>query len=201
MSNWTQLKAAIASVVKLNGNNEITGQLLQDTLFAMVSDLGANATLKGLATPSTAPSAEDGSVFYVATTAGSYTNFGLVIAYNGIYVLLNPSGSWQLIPLLVLNKLVANIFALNTGLAVPATLLKGEFAWNKRKWYTKYIFTMVSDGWHFLKFLNIMAYITAIVIQTTNDIRLIITILVCVFVAYTIVGLSFEYGYKFLWRK
>jgi len=80
-------------------------------------------------------------------------------------------------------------------------LTKGEFAWNKRKWYTKYIFTMVSDGWHFLKFLNIMAYITAIVIQTTNDIRLIITILVCVFVAYTIVGLSFEYGYKFLWRR
>ena len=80
-------------------------------------------------------------------------------------------------------------------------LTKGEFAWNKRPWYTKYIFTMVSDGWHFLKFLNIMAYITAIVIQTTNDIRLIITILVCVFVAYTIVGLSFEYGYKFLWRK
>jgi len=130
MSNWTQLKAVIASVIKANGNNEITGQLMQDTLFAMVSDLGQNATLKGLATPSTAPSLEDGPVFYVATSAGAYTSFGLTVSYDGVYILLNTTGTWQLIPLLVLNRLVANVYALNTGLPSPATLLEGEFAWN-----------------------------------------------------------------------
>ena len=32
MANWATLKAAIAGIIKTNGNQEITGQLLQNVL-------------------------------------------------------------------------------------------------------------------------------------------------------------------------
>ena len=37
MANWSTLKAAIASIIKTNGNKEITGQLLQNVLNNIVS--------------------------------------------------------------------------------------------------------------------------------------------------------------------
>ena len=41
MGNYEQLKAAIAAVIKQNGNNEITGDLLQNTLTTIVSNVGS----------------------------------------------------------------------------------------------------------------------------------------------------------------
>lgn len=75
---------------------------------------------------------------------------------------------------------------------------RGRFAWDKRKWYTKYIFTMVSDGWHFLKFINIISYVFAIVVLVNLTILI---LLIQVLIYYTLIGLMFELGYKFLWRK
>ncbi len=78
-------------------------------------------------------------------------------------------------------------------------LIKGRFAWNERPWYTKFIFTMVSDGWHLLKFLNIISYIVAIFlfsIEITN----IPFLLIAIVAGYTVVGSAFEIGYNYLWR-
>ena len=66
MANWSILKNAIASVIKTNGNQKITGQILQNTLNSIVNAVGENATFAGVATPSTNPGTPDGPVFYIA---------------------------------------------------------------------------------------------------------------------------------------
>lgn len=75
MANWAILKAAIADVVKTNGNQEITGQALQNVLNSIVNNLGENATFAGVAQPNTNPGTFDGPVFFIATKKGTYVNF------------------------------------------------------------------------------------------------------------------------------
>lgn len=94
MANWSDLKAAVAQVIKTNGNNEITGQILQNVLNNIISNVGENATLAGIATPTTNPGAPDGNVFYFATQAGTYTNFGSVELNNGLNILHWNGTSW-----------------------------------------------------------------------------------------------------------
>lgn len=96
MANWSTLKAAIASVIKTNGNQEITGATLQSTLNSIVNAVGENATFAGIATPATNPGAPDGPVFYFASAAGTYSNFGGVVLNNqGLVVLYNLTGTWN----------------------------------------------------------------------------------------------------------
>ena len=40
MADFTALKTAIQNAIKQNGNEEITGNILQDVLLAIVSTLG-----------------------------------------------------------------------------------------------------------------------------------------------------------------
>lgn len=96
MANYATLKAAIQNVVKTNGNNEITGALLQQTLFAMVNSLGANYNYVGIAEPSTNPGTPDQNVFYIATTAGTYTNFGGLSVASGTIAILKYNGQWAM---------------------------------------------------------------------------------------------------------
>ena len=70
MANYSNLKAAIADVIKTNGTKAITGQVLQDTLNSIVSVIGANYQFAGVATPSTNPGTPDQNVFYFATETG-----------------------------------------------------------------------------------------------------------------------------------
>ena len=75
MANWIKLKKAIADVIKTNGNQEITGAIMQQTLMSIVDNVGGNAQFGGVAVPSTVPAETDGSVFYLASTQGTYPNF------------------------------------------------------------------------------------------------------------------------------
>lgn len=72
---YNVLKQSIAAVVKANGNEEITGDLLQQVLIAMVDVLGAGYQFAGLAVPTTNPGTPDAKMFYIATQAGTYSNF------------------------------------------------------------------------------------------------------------------------------
>ena len=94
MANFATLKAAIAAAIKQNGNNEITGNLLQQQLLAMVNSLGANYQFSGVATPSTDPGTPDQNVFYVASTAGTYSNFGGIVLNDGEIAILCYNGNW-----------------------------------------------------------------------------------------------------------
>lgn len=95
MANWSTLKAAIANIIKTNGNQEITGQLLQNVLNNIVSSVGENSTFAGIATPATNPGVPDGPVFYIATTVGDYANFDGVSVADGEAVILQwNGGAW-----------------------------------------------------------------------------------------------------------
>ena len=86
MGGYTELKAAIAAVIKTNGNNEITGAILQNVLNTIVSTVGANRAFAGIADAKTDPGTPDGNVFYVAYTVGNYVSF----VSGSTYITVNP---------------------------------------------------------------------------------------------------------------
>ena len=95
MANWSELKAAVAKVIKTNGNQEITGAVLQNVLNNIISNVGGNASFAGVATLSTNPGTPDGPVFYLAPYNGAYSNFGIEIHDAGLYIILNTTaGTW-----------------------------------------------------------------------------------------------------------
>ena len=100
MGNYTELKAAIAAVIKANGNNEITGAIMQNVLKTIVSTVGANRTFVGIANADTNPGLPDGNVFYIAYTAGNYVNFqskagNLTVNPGELAILYNGTTNWS----------------------------------------------------------------------------------------------------------
>lgn len=96
MANWDNLKSAIEQVIKQNGNQEITGEILQNTLKSIVNNVGKYATFAGIATPETNPGTPDGPVFYLAATAGTYVNFGNIELTDKVFIIFNTTkGVWS----------------------------------------------------------------------------------------------------------
>lgn len=96
MANYTNLKNAIAQVIKTNGNEEITGNVMQTTLRTIVDSVGAYRTFGGIVQPSTSVSTIDQNTFFMAYSPGEYTNFGGIV-FNGVGILLlyNTPTGWQ----------------------------------------------------------------------------------------------------------
>ena len=94
---YSQLKSAITSVIKENGNEEITGQLMQDALIAIINTLGLGFQFMGKATPATDPGTPDARVFYIAFESGLYSNFGGVTLDGKSLVLFLFSDNWSTI--------------------------------------------------------------------------------------------------------
>lgn len=99
MGNYEQLKQAIANVIKTNGNQEITGAIMQNVLNTIVSTVGANRTFVGIANKNTNPGTPDGNVFYIAYTAGNYVNFqygtaNLTVNPGELAILYNENTNW-----------------------------------------------------------------------------------------------------------
>lgn len=95
MANYATLKAAIQAAIYENGNNEITGTALQQSLLSMISSLGDGYQFMGVATPSTNPGTPDANVFYLASTTGTYTNFGGLVLDDGEIAILKYNGAWS----------------------------------------------------------------------------------------------------------
>lgn len=104
MANYATLKAAIQNVIKTNGNNEITGALLQQSLLSMINSLGANYQFAGIAKPSTNPGTPDQNVFYIASDAGQYVNFTGTTLGDGDVCIFAYSGSWVAMSTNIANK-------------------------------------------------------------------------------------------------
>ena len=86
MANYVNLRNAIRNVIKANGNNEITGQILQEQLLSMITELGAGYQYMGIARPSTNPGQPDSRVFYIAYAHGNYPYFNQ-ISVDGLCIL------------------------------------------------------------------------------------------------------------------
>lgn len=95
MGNYEQLKQAISDVIKTNGNQEITGAILQNALLSIISTVGSNATFAGVAVPTTNPGTPDANVFYLASQNGTYLNFGGVTLNNEVIIFSNENGTWK----------------------------------------------------------------------------------------------------------
>lgn len=94
MGNYEQLKQAVSDVIKTNGNQEITGAILQNALLSIISTIGTNATFAGIATPETNPGTPDQNVFYLASEPGVYANFGGVELLDQVLIFTNKNGNW-----------------------------------------------------------------------------------------------------------
>ena len=145
MANWEILKAAVAKVIKTNGNQEITGQVLQSTLNNIISVLGENRTFVGIANTATAPGNPDGKVFYITNTAGTYPNFaGLTVNPGELAILINSEGTWVKLALQVpttaqINSLSAKVTNLSSqvnnntaaiGIIKDKVIYKDKDAWS-----------------------------------------------------------------------
>lgn len=92
--NYANLISSIQDVIKQNGNEEITGPILQDVLVAMVNILGAGYQFTGIVQPDDVAPTSDYKQFKIGG-AGTYTNFSAVVpdGYIGIFLYSN---SWEL---------------------------------------------------------------------------------------------------------
>ena len=95
MGNYQNLKSSIAQVVRNNGNNKITGDILGYILALMVDSLGNGATFKGLAALNLNPGNPDSKVFYIATIAGTYRYFDNLQVTDEVAIFINDNGSWK----------------------------------------------------------------------------------------------------------
>ena len=97
MSNYNNLKTSIDANIKQNGNQEITGPILNSVLNQMVNILGTGYQFAGVATldPATDPGTPDAKVFYIANGKGTYTNFGGIKVMEDDVVVLYWDTAWH----------------------------------------------------------------------------------------------------------
>ena len=97
MSNYNNLKTTIDANIKQNGNQEITGPILNSVLNQMVNILGTGYQFAGVATldPATDPGTPDAKVFYIANGKGTYTNFGSLEVTEDEVVVLYWDSAWH----------------------------------------------------------------------------------------------------------
>lgn len=93
--NYQGLKQAVMAVIRANGRNLITGDLLQNVLLSMISSLGQGYQFMGIAEPDDTPAVTDERVYYLAVTAGTYTNFGGLVVTGDSVVILIYDTEWQ----------------------------------------------------------------------------------------------------------
>lgn len=74
--NYSNLMDAVNARIKANGRREITGDILNDVLRAMVVELGAGYQLGGTIRPGDKPKGEDLRVAYLAVEPGMYLYAG-----------------------------------------------------------------------------------------------------------------------------
>lgn len=96
MANYSNLKSTINTNIKTNGNEEITGAVLNSVLNSMVTAFADGYLLAGVANPLTNPGNPDNNVFYVAAEPGIYENFDNIELGNyEVALLLWRWGTWQ----------------------------------------------------------------------------------------------------------
>jgi hypothetical protein len=94
MSAFSTLLALINAQIKTNGLKAITGAKLNGVLVQMVNELGSGYQFIDIATPATDPGTPDENVWYIASQAGTHTNFGGIIVNENEVCALVWNGSW-----------------------------------------------------------------------------------------------------------
>ena len=97
MSNYNSLKATINANIKANGNEEITGYVLNSVLNEMVNLLGVGYQYMGIATPDSPNTNQtpDYNCFYISNTPGTYSHLGGLVVFDDEICLLVYNGTWS----------------------------------------------------------------------------------------------------------
>ena len=104
--NYTDLKNAIIAVIRQNGNEEITGNILQQVLVAIVNSLGTGYQFMGVADTETEPGTPDQKVFYLAASDDTMElpNFGVTI--DAEIAVITYDSAWQKTTLVTYDDVV-----------------------------------------------------------------------------------------------
>ncbi|MDR2084328.1 MAG: hypothetical protein LBP67_04975 [Bacteroidales bacterium] len=94
MANNINLIASIQELIKQNGNQEITGNLMQQVLLSIINAIGNDRTFKGIITPNMAAESFDNNVFYLTSVAATFPNHGNITT-NGLSAIINTATGWQ----------------------------------------------------------------------------------------------------------
>lgn len=185
MANYEELKRSVKQVIKPNGVQEITGEILQNVLVKMIDTFGDEYKCKGVAVTSTTPQVS-GKTLYFASTPGVYANFaGLSVAKGEIVAFAYDGTNWTKTVLLDVTNLATvellgdcDVSALNNGRtydineaiqAVPTDRRKGglilKFVNKKTSKYDVYY--NVNEQWSTQTSdwtpLNLLPFITEII--------------------------------------
>lgn len=94
--SYSALKQIIDQNITTNGRMDITGAKLNSVLKEMVTSLGESGfQFVAKANPTDNPGTPEQKVWYLASTAGTYTNFGNIQVAEGEVVILTYDGSWH----------------------------------------------------------------------------------------------------------
>jgi hypothetical protein len=92
---FTALNTIVQQNIRQNGQQEISGNLLQGVLLEMIISLGKGEII-GLAEPATIPITDDRPRSYFASTAGTYQGFGSAQVNQGeIVIFKNDGAAWN----------------------------------------------------------------------------------------------------------
>ena len=95
MANYAALKATIDADIRSNGEQLITGPVLNGILTNILAEMGqAGFLFKGMAHPGDTPAASDSNLFYLAVEAGQYSGFDGRTVTAGQLVIFAWDGTW-----------------------------------------------------------------------------------------------------------
>lgn len=95
MSNYRNLVTRIVANIKRNGAQEITGDLLQEQLLAMVSSLGKYYQMGGVVSPADHFTEGDESVCFIGVGPGTFADFGGFTLESGQVAAFLWNGVWR----------------------------------------------------------------------------------------------------------
>lgn len=128
--NNNLLKESVEDIIKQNGNNDITGPVLQDVLKTIINHFGNGSVFGGVAIPTTTPINADVNSFYFANTNGIYPNFGgHEILHNNFTVFSNITGVWVADTMVEINAFIKNFEEVNLPFTGPLQLLYNNNLW------------------------------------------------------------------------
>ena len=94
MANYSELHQTINDNIKPNGNQQITGQVLQNVLNAIVDSLAEGYLFAGVATADGNPGSLDQNAWWLAGP-GTYENYGNITVAEGKLAALMWNGEWS----------------------------------------------------------------------------------------------------------
>lgn len=145
MANYANIKATIDANIYANGNEEITGPVLNSVLTQMIDTFKANGFLyKGIAIKTSNPGTPDANVFYLAQGPGTFTNFGGLTLPTGDLYVLRYNGSWSSFNLQASSKATPLDLTLLAANVEPYYINSSTDRWASSANYTMFFIPIVA---------------------------------------------------------